>query len=955
MSCQHSHPRIGIVLALAAWSTAGGATFRGRVVVEDFEHCAWGGHWATAAFSNGADPRVAVEREDPHSGEQAWRLHVPRGSTLTLVTQHGTGFASGGEKPPLPLPGTPERVGLWVRGAGSGHRLWVRLVDAKGKAADLELGRVDFTGWRLLGAPVPKLTPPVALRGLSVGGGRGPLVIDDVTVTTVASQPLHVTVRRVEPWGEPVDGERVRFRVVVQSLSSEPIRGRVEVSAVAPGSVHEPADRCRFRFTVSAGAPVSRTVGLRVAAGVYRLLVRAGEAECSRRVVVYPEAGRGRAVSAGRAVRRFGERGDAVRVIETALSPAVVIESRSDTLTLFRALQAVGLRAPRESLMRVRESARGVQYRDLPESWMLLWFGGTPGWHRVTFADGEPSPTFDVPFLVVLEHAPEKVDLGEGGLVLRFRRRAGRVAVMPLYGVRRPRPSETSGWKEDVETIGRVAEVCRFWARAVRALPIGVEESWRVDVERDVVEVRARFEYLDTRGDWGERRLRLAPVPPLLMLACRAGLRVWISTAPLGTSCHTAVGPYVAVSDAGEYTYSVRGLLRHVRRTLAGAPAGGPAPPVRLAGPRRTLADGVHGMPFWLRAAPQRGRAAAEAVLRSLLWEDNARYELDPSRGRLRAVDGLAWRTQGMAAARAAAADHLRGCWYAGFHAGHWELVRRRWRHVQALREALRPGGDWATLGLGSGPVALDDRLGGELFFARLAAHLGERDAFAEACGGVVKLLVAGQALAGGARAYTGQHAPWPSLVGRPDDQTPLGRCMGGSLGLSPGPLPFVTRPCDGGYGFADESLPSYFARHFRGGPLGYYGRKPEAWRRRGLVELDVPDVGGRWWRERAGAEGFAGNFVYSVAPGPDGWPALRWASHRSPKGGPLLFGTIGTKPNARGKLLRSLDVSPHLRLSAYGAIEGPPPAKAATPPGQPAPGELPQAPAADTPARDRP
>ena len=43
-----------------------------------------------------------------------------------------------------------------------------------------------------------------------------------------------------------------------------------------------------------------------------------------------------------------------------------------------------------------------------------------------------------------------------------------------------------------------------FWASALRALPIDVEEERRINVARDEVEVRLRYRYLRTRSSWIE-------------------------------------------------------------------------------------------------------------------------------------------------------------------------------------------------------------------------------------------------------------------------------------------------------------------------------------------------------------------------------------------------------------------------------------------------------------------
>lgn len=943
-----------LALALAVASTAWAGQHHGRLVLEDFERFGWGGDWVTLHCSERADPRLKPESGEVHGGAQACRLDVPPGESLTVLTHTGTRFTDAGGKPPLPLPGRPERIGLWVRGRKSGHQLSLRLLDARRTTADVSLGYVDFEGWRLLEGQVPQLTPPIGLRGLTVRGGRGPLIVDDVTVTTRADAPLHVAIEPAYHGAEATDDERTQFRVVVQSLAGEPVSGRGRVAAFGPTAGDEPTDWRSFSFEASPETPAEAKVRLRLGAGVHRVVASAGEAEASRRIVVFPTREQGISPSPRHAIRLFGERRDDLWVYESALSPAIVIESRRPTLTLFRALEAVGLSTPRDSLMRIRRRAtRTGTRRELIEPWLLVWFGASPQWYSVTFGDGTPCPTFDVPFLVVLEYRPEDLDLDEHGLRLSFRRRAGRVALMPLFGVRRLRPTETARWRGHDDGVRLAVEQCRWWARALRALPIGVEESWKVDPAADEVTFRLRYSYLESRGDWKERPLRVAPAPPLLALAARAGFPARFVPELVPTRCSTAVGPYMAAPGTDELTITMRGMLRHVRRALADAPGDVALADLGLSAQRRELSADVPKMPFWADQLGDRGGLVCESVLRSLLWEDNARYALGDG-GLVRALDGLAWQTQGEQAAAALAADHLRGCWYAALHARRHELLRPRWRHIESLRATLRPGPDWATLGLGASDLPFDAHLNAELYFARLAAALGHDEAAVDACGRLVRLFAAGHALAGAAPDYAKRHAPWPTLVGRRDGAAPFGRFLGGSLGLAPGPRPFVSSPSDGGYSFAARHLGKYFAERFQGGPLHYYGRTPQEWARREFRDVPLPTATRRFYTPRLEAGAYGGNYVYDVQPGTDGWPTVSWASHRSPGGGPLVFGTCGTDLNTRGTLHRTRVVSPHLRLTAYRASEAPPPPTTPSSPKPTPPEELRGAADADTPARNR-
>lgn len=926
----HNSPLVcALVLAAAACAVTAGK-YDGRLVIEDFEAFAWGEDWATVQFSPGADPRMKVERATVHSGRQACRLDVPPGESLTLVPQHGTGFVVGGGKPPLPLPGSPERVGLWVHGERSGHRLWLRVLDAAGKTTELSLGGVDFDGWRLLEARTLGLPPPLALAAVVVKGGEGRLVLDDLTVATSAAEPLHLAARLLAPEGDLVEGSPVQCLVSLQSLSQEPVEGCGELVAFEAASPAVAASRARFRFRASATEPFATTVGMRLPAGVYSLAAQAGGAKTTCQAVVHPAEPRAPERPRS-AIRSFSERGDALRVYESALSPALVVETTGDRLTLFRGMAGLGLRPPQHLLTRMHP-----ERTELLEPWVLLWFGDAPEWRGVKLADGSPCPTFDVPFLVVLDQSPIGWQT-KAGLDLQFARRGARAAILPLLGVRGADPAETTGWHRSPETMAQLAKVCRFWTPLLRAVPVGVEEEWRVDAERDLVEVRVRFEYLESRTRWGGGGRRAAPVPPLLMLARQAGLSVRFSKEPVATGCATAVGPYYVVPNAEGYTYSLSGILRFVLNAVADLPANIPGPPISLARNYRTLSDDAAKIPFWTAHGKEAGKHAADALARFMLAPANARYVYDKGSSRLRAWDGLAAQVDGDRAAISLAAHTLQGCWYAGLHAGAWEPLHRRWRHIQAIHQTVASD-DWATLGAGGGAGVLpgsqrseawvdaDARLDAALYYARLSARLGRPEDFVRGCTQAVKLFAAAYALVAAAPKYVDDLQPWPGLTERRGRT--IGACLRGRIGFAPGPPPFLATPTDGGYCFAAEFLGEYYREGFRSGPLDYFGRSPAEWSQRLFVAIDAPAASDRFCPAPPSSGTFATNYTYTVEDGPDGWPALVWRSHRAPAGGPLAFGSIGTLPQAEGKLARSHTVSPWLRLTAYRASEALPPPK---------------------------
>lgn len=905
--------------------------FHGRLVVEDFEAFAWGETWAAVQFSPSADPRMKTETDEVLSGRQACRLDVPPGETLTLVAQHGARFIGPGDKAPLPLPGVPERIGVWVHGQRGGHRLWLRVADAAGRPSDVALGPVDFDGWGFLDGPIPGPSAQMGLRALLVRGGEGPLVLDNITITTTAASPLHLTLRPATPGRDLIASAPVEFLVTLQSLAPETTRGLGALSAFDP-ALPGPTRACaRFQYEVSAARPCAATVPLRLPAGVHRLAAETDGARALCQVVVHP-AKSPTPLSAPAALRRFGRPAGALRLIESALSPAVVIEGNERTLTLFRGLPEAGLRAPQHLLARVRP-----QSRELEEPWMVFWFGAAPEHKQVTLADGAPCPTFDVPVLLVLDRAPASWKL-EDCLELQFRRPGFRAALMPLLGIRRAEPALTAAWNSSAEAMARVADACRTWGPLLRAIPIAVTEEYRVDSARDMIEVRVRFDYHPLSDRWGPARRRVAPVPPVLMLAKRAGLAVRFSKDPVPTGCLTSVGPYYVVPDTDSYTYSISGLLHFVLTAVADVPRGVPGAQIALGRSSPSLSDDAPKIPFWVAYGGEAGKWASDALSRLMLSPSNAAYACDSDPRRPRAADGLLAQTQGAGPAEAAVADCLQGCWYTGLHAGLWEELRPRWRQILALRQGAAEHDDWATLGLGSRPWPADVRLASELYFARLAAHLAGSEDYTRGCAQAVKLLVAAYALVAGAPRYVEEMAPWPDLAG--GRNRVFSACRPGSLGFAQGPPPFVTHPTDAGYGFAAEFLGEYYRERFRSGPLDYFGQSPAEWSQRLFVTMGGPEVGRRFLPAEPLGGPFATNYVFSVEEGPDGWPAVVWRSHRAPAGGPLTLGGVGGPRASSGRLIRRQTVSASLRVSAYEAIEAPPSPTA--PESQP-----PQAPAA--------
>lgn len=128
---------------------------------------------------------------------------------------------------PIPIPGKPHAVGLWVHGDGSGHqlRLWIR--DAQNEVVQITLGTVGPAGWQFLSTPLDppptetyvianhanqRIDQPAAIVAIVLDDdpdpcrGRGVIYIDDLTAIDgqeIYDYQLSQQGDQVYPGGEP--------------------------------------------------------------------------------------------------------------------------------------------------------------------------------------------------------------------------------------------------------------------------------------------------------------------------------------------------------------------------------------------------------------------------------------------------------------------------------------------------------------------------------------------------------------------------------------------------------------------------------------------------------------------------------------------------------------------------------------------------------------------------------
>ena len=167
----------------------------------------------------------------------------------------------------------------------------------------------------------------------------------------------------------------------------------------------------------------------------------------------------------------------------------------------------------------------------------------------------------DTPVLVILEHRPETVSLDGQGVQLSFPKAAGRVWLVPLYGVT-PRPARPLGEKDMLRA--------RDLARLVPGLPCEVSIDW----ERSRLLVRDEFTHRAWRDDWGTPISKYAPLPPSFMLASAGGLIRMSGSRPVRDLDYALNAGPLCVAEGSETLTAIDGLTRFVREQREVSPNG---------------------------------------------------------------------------------------------------------------------------------------------------------------------------------------------------------------------------------------------------------------------------------------------------------------------------------------------------------------------------------------------
>jgi hypothetical protein len=435
-------------------------------------------------------------------------------------------------------------------------------------------------------------------------------------------------------------------------------------------------------------------------------------------------------------------------VLESELSPGVLIHSTGRYLGLFTGLARLGLGAPSHvawstpSGPRAFKNGESLDQPRLEENWVLVWFSGAKGWTN-----------WDCPWAVFLQHHPASMRLDPDGLHFSFSNRVDDVVLMPLYGTYKPPLNEmgfpaTTGLpakKVKVKTWEWPAALprdplvrVRYWAGATRRFPIGCQESFSVHRAEDALTFRWQFAWQGIEDYWKTKPLRVAPLSPTLGLAlAEPGLPIRFNARPFDLELATPYGPWFGAPDTDtiEATFS---LLQYIHETQVVPVRGGTNTQSLVVAARETLA----------RATRDGAPLTENVSWTDLAWAARALPHLDPQlqtnwqsrlRGRLR-LPGSSTSEGGQTAASGLAPGYSEALASYAHFANDWEFVRQQWPLLRALwihdEQATWPG-------FGRNRVTAQGDLGTPaIAMARLAYQVGDMELYHSACAQFVRDLI---------------------------------------------------------------------------------------------------------------------------------------------------------------------------------------------------------------------
>jgi len=516
-----------------------------------------------------------------------------------------------------------------------------------------------------------------------------------------------------------------------------------------------------------------------------------------------------------------GTQSGQLQVMKTQLSPAWLIRTTSSSVDLFAGSKAAGLDSPtyvgfadgagKSDVYSRAGSVGEVSLSRMSEPWLMVWWQGAGGWKD-----------WDIPFLVVLQHKPTSLTMTDDGITLKFNRRAGNIAIMPLFGYaklpqldsyaktpsrfRFPESWPTSDlrtWTWNRGLPPSAVDRCRWWSRALELIPYQVKESFAIDHGTGSVHIKDEFSYVNNFSDWGVKPITVAPLSPTFAIARLGGYPIKVTEPFKDWNYPTIFGPYSGIEGSRSIDYDLNigpYWMQSAVPNLALPNSAKALPDTTQAaliesgtGVAQETDDQAWGFRdgnfVWDMQTDDFRKPAlltqyCEGSLRQdrkswlqakSLHEllDKSRYGMDERAGTLtrRYIDGPGigdWGSGDWGDAGKLGSDMIYDAYIYAYSTGDYQTIADNWDTIVSLN-SLPTTMSW--IGVGRGSIAeMGDEAPIELALARLAYAVGDREEYAAAVYWYARELAVHVLKEGAFTKWSEQFAPWHTGIELPTE-----------------------------------------------------------------------------------------------------------------------------------------------------------------------------------------
>jgi hypothetical protein len=249
----------------------------------------------------------------------------------------------------------------------------------------------------------------------------------------------------------------------------------------------------------------------------------------------------------GMSYKMLYSNGSEMTVYMNGLSPALTLDATASSLRLFGDRDLVGTPAPayvafsRNGTVQLQSLSSPVSLEGMDKSWLIFWWGDG----AVSSSEG-----IDLPVLVTLSERPQQIAIAAGALELSFTASAGKVSIMPLYGVTKV---STAGWSGGLSSS--VVQRADRWVARLKTIPVRCRDRFSIEEANNRVRVELTYEYLDAPDAWKTPALQLAPVAPSTAFVRSQGLPIVYDSSVVDQDFACYCGPYEAAERTNSVAY----------------------------------------------------------------------------------------------------------------------------------------------------------------------------------------------------------------------------------------------------------------------------------------------------------------------------------------------------------------------------------------------------------------